>query len=157
MITSARQALAFVRKHGVVLASAKGNAPRLTEAIVGEPIQGSWWAHPQGRRIYSILSTVSESEDVLVCRLIDGKITLVHRRLWPALVRLSKRFAPAQLAQVREEHTPSGRHVSRAIAFPRWVPAEVAKRARTIDEQDALAALGASNLPRSSARPRRTT
>jgi hypothetical protein len=142
MIASARQALAFVRKHGVVLASARGNAPRLTEAIVGEPIHGSWWAHPQGRRIFNVLSAVSESKEVLVCRLIDGKITLVHRRLWPALVRLSKRFTPAQLAQVREEHTLSGRHVSRAIAFPRWVPDETAKQAKTIDEQEALAAFG---------------
>lgn len=147
MITSARQALAFVRKHGVVLASARGNAPRLTEAIAGEPIQGSWWAHPQGRRIFAVLSAVTESKHVLVCRLIDGKITLVHRRLWPALVRLSKRFTPSQLAQVREEHTPSGRHVSRAIAFPRWVPAETVKQAKTIDEQEALAAFGAW-LPR---------
>ena len=142
MITSARQALAFVRKHGVVLASAKGSAPRLTEAIVGEPIRGSWWAHAQGRRIFAVLSAVSESEDVLVCRLVDGKITLVHRRLWPALVRLSKRFTPAQLAQVREEHTPSGRHVSRSVPFPRWVPTEVAEQGKTIDEQDALAAFG---------------
>lgn len=142
MITSARQALAFVRKHGVVLASARGNAPRLTAAIAGEPIRGSWWAHPQGRRIFAVLSAVSESEDVLVCRLIDGKITLVHRRLWPALVRLSKLFAPSQLSQVREEHTPSGRHVSRSVAFPRWVPAEVAKQAKAIDEQEALAAFG---------------
>ena len=140
MIAGARQARAFVRKHGVVLASAQGNAPRLTEAITGEPIRGSWWAHPQGRRIFSILSAVSESKDVLVCRLIDGKITLVHRRLWPALVRVSKRFTPAQLAQVREEHTPSGRHVSHAVPFPRWVPEEIAKQAKTIDEQDALAA-----------------
>jgi len=143
MIMSARQALAFVRKHGVVLASAKGSAPRLTEAIVGEPIRGSWWAHPQGRRIFAVLSAVSESEDVLVCRLIDGKITLVHRRLWPALVRLSKRFTPEQLAQVREEHTPSGRHISRAVAFPRWVPAEIARQAKTIGEPEALAAFGA--------------
>ena len=143
MIASARQALAFVRKHGVVLASAKGNAPRLTEAIAGEPIRGSWWAHPQGRKIFNVLSAVSESKDVLVCRLVDGKITLIHRRLWPALVRVSKRFTPAQLAQVHEEHTPSGRHVSRAIAFPHWVPAEVARLAKTIDEQEAFAAFGA--------------
>ena len=143
MITSARQALAFVREHGVVLASARGNAPRLTEAIVGEPIHGSWWAHPQGRRIFAVLSAVSESKDVLVCRLIGGKITLVHRRLWPLLVRLSKRFTPAQLAQIREEHTRSGRHVSRSIAFPRWVPAEISKQATAIDEEEALAAFGA--------------
>jgi len=140
VITSARQALAFVRKHGVVLASAKGPAPRLTEEIAGEPIKGSWWAHPQGRRIFSILSAVSESDEVLVCRLVDGKITLVHRRLWPALVRTAKRFARAQLAQVREEHTASGRHVTHTVAFPRWVPAQVAARAKALDEDEALAA-----------------
>jgi len=34
---------------------------------------------------------------VLVCKLVDGKITYVHRRLWPALVRLAARFRKEQL------------------------------------------------------------
>ena len=58
----------------------------------------------QSHHIHAILEGVKESEQVLVCRLIDAKITLVHRRLWPSLVRLAHRFAPEQLAQVREEH-----------------------------------------------------
>ena len=144
--TTAQEALAFIRENGVVLASAKGAAPRLTEAIVGEPIKGSWWAHAQSHRIWAILEAVTESEEVLVCRLIDGKITLVHRRLWPALVRLAGRFAPEQLAQVRQEHTPSGRHVSREIPFPQWVPPDVAAQAETIGEQEALAAFGSSYM-----------
>jgi hypothetical protein len=133
------EALAFVRKHGVVLAAAKGTAPRLTDAIVGEVIKGSWWAHPKSHYIYAILGAVTDSDEVLVCRLIDGKITLVHRRCWPYLVRLATRFAPEQLAQVREEHTPSGRHARRLVPFPRWVPAEVSAQADAIDEQQALA------------------
>jgi hypothetical protein len=136
---TAEEALAFVQRHGVVLASAKGTAPRLTEAIVGEDIHGSWWAHPKSHHIYSILGAVTDSDQVLVCRLIGGRITLVHRRLWPSLVRLAKRFAPERLAQVREEHTPSGRHVSRAVPFPQWVPPEVSAQAKAIDEQQALA------------------
>lgn len=140
---NAKEALAFVRDHGVVLASAKGAAPRLTEAIAGGPIKGSWWAHPQGRRIYAVLQAVTASDQVLVCRLIDGKSTLVHRRLWPALVRVAKRFAPEQLAQVREEHTAAGRHASHAVPFPRWVPAEIDAQAKKISERDAMAALGA--------------
>ncbi len=137
------EAVAFVREKGVVLASAKGTAPRLTEAITGKPIAGSWWAHPQSHHIYAILQGVTGSEQVLVCRLINGKITLVHRRLWPSLVRLAERFAPAEIAQVREEHTPSGRHVSHQIPFPQWVPPEVKEQAKTISEQEALAVLGA--------------
>ena len=136
---TAQEALAFVRRHGVVLASAKGTVPRLTEAIVGEDIKGSWWAHPKSRHIYSILGAVTDSDQVLVCRLIDGKITLVHRRLWPSLVRLAKRFAPEQLAHVREEHTPSGRHINRIVPFPQWVPPEVSAQAKVMDEQQALA------------------
>jgi len=136
---TAEEALAFVRQHGVVLASAKAAAPRLTEAIVGEDIKGSWWAHPKSHHIYSILGAVTDSDQVLVCRLVGGKITLVHRRLWPSLVRLAKRFAPEQLAQIREEHTPSGRHASRVVPFPQWVPPDVSAQANAIDEQQALA------------------
>ena len=139
---TAEEALAFVRRHGVVLASAKGTAPRLTEAIVGEGIKGSWWAHPKSRHIYAILRAVTDSNQVLVCRLIDGKITLVHRRLWPSLVRLATRFAPEQLAKVIEEHTPSGRHITRLVPFPQWVPPEVAAQSDSIDEQQALAIFG---------------
>lgn len=142
-VKTALEALAFVRKHGVVLASAKGAVPRLTEAIIGEPIKGNWWSHAKSRKIFGVLKAVSESDDVLVCRLIDGKITLIHRRLWPPLVRLAKRFAPEQLAQVREEHTPSGRHVSREVPFPEWVPPEVTEQAKIIGEREALAAFGA--------------
>ena len=136
---NAGEALAFIRHHGVVLASAKGTAPRLTEAIVGEDIKGSWWAHPKSHHIHAILRTVTDSDQVLVCRLVGGQITLVHRRLWPFLVRVAKRFAPEQLAQVREEHTPSGRHANRVVPFPKWVPPEVAASADAIDEQKALA------------------
>jgi len=136
------EALAFIREHGVVLVSARGAVPRLTEAIVREPIKGSWWAHPQSHRIFAVLSVVTDSEEVLVCRLVDGKVTLVHRRLWPSLVRIASRFAPEQLAEVREEHTASGRHVIHEVPFPQWVPPEVLEQAPGTREDEALAAFG---------------
>jgi hypothetical protein len=132
------EALKFVDAHGVVLISAKGSVPRLTEYIVGETIKGSWWAHPQGRAIFTLLNAVENSGDVLICRLIDGKLTMVHRRLWPSLVRAAKHFAPEQLAQVVQEHTASGKHVNREIAFPDWVPAEVLTTAVALTEQEAI-------------------
>lgn len=125
-----------------MLVSAKGPVPRLTEAIAGSPIKGSWWGHPKGQQIFTILEAVTESEDVLVCRLINGKITLVHRRLWPALVRLADRFQPDQIAQVSQEHTASGRHVNKEIPFPVWVPPKVLKEAKSISDADAIDAFG---------------
>ena len=138
---AACEALAFVREHGVVVVSAKGKGPNLVEAIAGEPIKGSWWGHPAGKRIFSVLNAVTESDDVLVCRLIDGKITLVHQRLWPALVRLAGAFPPERLAQVLSEHTPSGRHVGCSVAFADWVPPRVAQEAEALDEDEARALL----------------
>lgn len=140
---TADEAIAFIRERGVVLASGKGPVPRLTEAIVNAPIKGSWWGHRKSHQIYAILQAVADSKDVLVCRLVDGKVTFVHRRLWPALVRLAKRFPPDRIAQVHEEHTPAGRHVNREIPFPDWVPMDVKAQAEGIDEAEALAALGA--------------
>jgi hypothetical protein len=139
---TAEEAMAFVQAQGVVLVSGKGAVPRLTEVIVGEPIKGSWWAHPKGHQIFAILQAVTDSKEILVCRLVDGKVTLVHRRLWPALVRVAGRFRPDRIGQVREEHTSSGRHATRVVPFPKWVPAEVKEQAKSISEPEALAALG---------------
>ena len=143
---TAAEAIAFVREHGVVLASARGAVHRLTEVIVDGPIKGSWWAHPKSHHIFAILQAVTDSEDILVCRLVDGKLTLVHRRLWPALVRVADRFPATRIAKVREEHTPSGHHVSREVPFPKWVPTEVKEQAKRINEKEALTALGAWTL-----------
>ena len=139
---TADEAIAFVRKHGVVLSAAKGPVPNVSEAVAGGPVKGSWWSHPQGREIFRVLRSLSDSPDILVCRLVDGKITFVHRRLWPALVRVAHRFDPRQIAQVHEEHTASGRHVTHDVAFPEWVPSEVKSLARELSEREALEALG---------------
>jgi hypothetical protein len=90
---TAAEAISFIKEHGVVLASAKGPVPRLTEAIVNEPIRGSWWAHPKSHDIFAIFQAVTDSKDVLVCRLVDRKVTFVHRRLWPSLVRVARQIS----------------------------------------------------------------
>ena len=136
------QALDFVRAHGVVLASGKGPVPRLAEVIVGGPIKGSWWAHPQSRNIFRIFKALDESSEVLVCRLVGGKITFVHRRLWPALVRAASHFSAQQLERAGQQHTVLGYHVACNLAFPDWVPQEVTEQARLLSEQEAVDALG---------------
>jgi hypothetical protein len=142
-IRTSRAALAFLKTHGVVLQAAKGRVPTLTEAIAGAPIRGSWWGHPLGKTIFRVLTGVCESSDVLICRLVDGKITFVHRRLWPALVRLASRFPREGLAAVAEEHTPSGAHRSITTPFPRWVPPDVREAAERLSEREAEEALAA--------------
>ena len=151
---TADEAMAFVREHGVVLASAKGPVPRLADVIAGESIKGSWWAHPKSRAIFAIFREVDESPEILTCRLVKGKVTFVHRRLWPALVRVAHRFQANQLAQVHQGHTPSGHHVSRELPYPKWVPPEVIEEAQRLGEQEACSALGRwATLPRKASKP----
>jgi len=127
-----RDAVALVKRHGVVLQAARGSVPSLAEAVVGEPIRGSWWAHPKARQIYRLCEAICQSPDVLVCKLVEGKITYVHRRLWPAFVKLASRFRREQLAKVWDEHTATGAHRSRRQAFPSWVPADVRRQAQRL-------------------------
>src|SRR5207249_10717922 len=137
-----KEALAFVERHGIVLQAARGPVPNLAEAVAGGPIRGSWWGHARGHEIFWLTRAVRDSGDVLVCRLVGGKITYVHRRLWPAVVRLARTFVRKDLAALREAHRPRGRHQLRVVPFPRWVPSKVQRQARHLSETEAQAALG---------------
>jgi hypothetical protein len=132
----------FVARHGVVLASAKGAVPNLAEAVAGEPIRGSWWGHEKGPEIFNVLGELDDAPDVLCFKLIDNKNTFVHRRLWPALVRLADVLGKERLTALKQEHTASGAHRNLLTSFPQWVPAEVKEQARRMSESEARAQLG---------------
>lgn len=139
---TAAEALAFVRTHGIVLESGSGPVPSLANTVAGGPIRGSWWAHARSHEIFALTRAIRDCPEVLVCRLMAGKVTYVHRRLWPALVRASARLPRKLLAQVHEKHTASGRHVIEEVAFPDWVSPQVSSEARQLDEETALKKLG---------------
>ena len=132
-----KEALAFVERHGIVFQAARGPVPNLADAIAGDPIRGSWWGHPKGKEIFRATEAICESPNVLVCKLIGGKITYVHRRLWPALVKLASRFRKEQLAKIWNEHTASGAHQLKQKRFPTWVPSEVMKEAEAMSVAEA--------------------
>lgn len=135
----------FVEKHGVVLASAKGPVPCIAEAIAGEPIIGSWWSHAKAQIIFAALSEIDDDVDIRCFKLVDGKVTFVHRRVWPALVRLARegRLPAERVASVQQEHMPTGEHRNLVTPFPDWVPDEVAAAADALSTDDARAQLGA--------------
>jgi hypothetical protein len=115
--------LAYVAKHRIVLASARGPVPNIAEAVAGEPIFGSWWAHRKGKAIFAALSVLDDSDDVRCFKLIGGKITLAHRRAWPAIARLADAgvLAADQVAALQQEHMPTGEHRNLVTPYPEWV------------------------------------
>jgi hypothetical protein len=60
--------------------------PSVTALVAGQPIAGSWWGHPRGHDIYAVLVALEAGAGALSPKLINGKVTFVHERLWPALL-----------------------------------------------------------------------
>jgi len=68
------------------LLQADPSLPSVASLVAGEPIRGSWWAHPKSNLIYWVLQDLEDSPDVLRLKLVKGKLTLLHRALWLDLV-----------------------------------------------------------------------
>jgi hypothetical protein len=122
-----------LEQHGMLLAH-DVLLPSATRSVAGVSIRGSWWGHPAGALIYEALKGV-ESELARV-KLVAKKSTLVHRRLWPALVAVARSgqawqtagLAPGEaelLSRVEREHTV---RVDRLPSTGSAKPAELAKQ-----------------------------
>jgi hypothetical protein len=73
----------LLARHGLLLLH-DAKLPSATACIAGVPVPGSWWGHAEGKLIYAVLERMEPA--VAWAKLVLGKETLVHARLWPALV-----------------------------------------------------------------------
>jgi hypothetical protein len=145
-IDSAEEACLFIEEHGLVLFSGRGEAPSLVDAIAGSRVRGSWWGHSASKRIFRIANALEQSPDILWCRLLGGKRTLVHRRIWPALARLADELDPERIASVRQEHTDRGAHRNVVEPFANWVPPAIVKEGARLTREAARSMLPAVAL-----------
>lgn len=84
-LEDASAVVAAVAERGLLFVS----DPRRENAIhvlTGEFPRGSWWSHPRASDIYARLQAIERHPDVLLAKLLAGKVTLIHRTLWPALL-----------------------------------------------------------------------
>lgn len=70
---------------GVLLVS-DGKRENAIHLLTGAFPRGSWWSHPAANEIYRILQRLDDHPDLVSTKLLSGKVTFVHRRLWPALL-----------------------------------------------------------------------
>ena len=56
--------------------------PSVSRLVAGDGLRGSWWVHEQAHTIFAVTEMLEDHPDVLVMRLISGKVTFVHRELW---------------------------------------------------------------------------
>jgi hypothetical protein len=96
--------------HGLLLL-ADARLPSVAGLVAGERIHGSWWAHPKGRAIFAAATRLQDDDDVTIARLVDGKVTYVHRRLWPALAAVACSGEPWQTRAL----SPAARRLLAAV------------------------------------------
>jgi hypothetical protein len=84
----AARALAELRRHALLLVT-DARLPSLVALVAGRPVRGSWWGHPKGKAIYAAAVELEDHPDVMAVKLVSGKVTFVHRRLWPALLAVA--------------------------------------------------------------------
>ena len=78
----------MIRELGVLLETDRA-FPSLVALVAGGPVKGTWWAHPLANEIYMMGQRLMDERDVLFIRLLTGKMTYVHRRLWRALYAIA--------------------------------------------------------------------
>jgi hypothetical protein len=98
-LSRVREAL---EEYGVLLES-DVKLPSVAGLVAGESIRGSWWGHPMSHTIFKISVRLSENPDVIVSKLVSGKVTWVHRRLWSALITIGSARERWQKAGFTEE------------------------------------------------------
>ncbi len=79
-----REVHSLLIEQGLLL-EADAKLPSVTREIVVGPIKGSWWGHRRGQEIYAVSRALHEHGDVLATKLVNAKITFVHRAQWGAL------------------------------------------------------------------------
>lgn len=95
MVEATSNILEALSNAGLLLIQDKRLANVVT-LLTGEAVSGSWWSHPKGRLIFAVVSDLSEHPDVLFTKLLNGKVTMVHRRLWPAFLSVALANEPWQ-------------------------------------------------------------
>jgi len=88
MVRTAKDALELVKRHRVVPMTPVPGFRSLVGEIAGGPVRGSWWGHPKGSLMFDLANVLHDSRDVVAARLLEGKVTFIHKSLWPALVRV---------------------------------------------------------------------
>jgi len=85
-----------LKKYGLLLQT-DAHLPNVCALVAGSPVRGSWWAHPRSHDIFRVNSALADHHNVLIVKLISGKVTYVERSLWSPVVTMARAREPWQL------------------------------------------------------------
>ena len=86
-----------------ILLESDAKLPSVAGLVAGGPVKGSWWGHARSHAIWRVLTDLSDRQDVLVTKLVSGKVSFVDRKLWPAVFTVGRARDTWQLADLSRE------------------------------------------------------
>jgi hypothetical protein len=89
MAASFDRVLGKLKDFGLLLQT-DARLPNVCALITGATVSGSWWAHPRSHDIFRVNSALASHPDVLMTKLVSGKVTYVDRALWSAIVAVGR-------------------------------------------------------------------
>jgi hypothetical protein len=101
------------------------------QILTGELLKGSWWSHPAANQIYAELQKVEDHRDLLTAKLLSGKVTFIHRALWPELLAVVTAREPWQVNDL----SPGAAEWLAALDEARATRAFLAQPSRTVGKE----------------------
>lgn len=86
-----------------LLLSSDSKFPSVSDLVIGPGVNGPWWSHPNAHEMYRLVCELSSHPDVLTAKLISGKVTLIHRSMWPAVFAIGTAREPWQMSALTKE------------------------------------------------------
>lgn len=99
---AARNCLVYLAANGLLM-KADAKLPSVTTIVAGRPVTGSWWSHPLAHTIFFALRDLESNPDLLLAKLVAGKDTFAHRRLWPEIAAIALAREPWQTLRLPPE------------------------------------------------------
>lgn len=87
---------------GLLLVSGS-EIPDVRGLVTNRPSKGSWWADPAAQQIFLINEKLEDHSDVMITKLVSGKVTFVHRQLWDYLFAVAAARDDWQLNRLSKE------------------------------------------------------
>ncbi|MEK6775129.1 MAG: hypothetical protein AABY64_14405 [Bdellovibrionota bacterium] len=87
--------------------------PNIISKIIGDKISGSWWGHPLANPIYNGLVWLEHNRNVLIVKLLDGKVTYVHESLFSDFYSVVSKTRDWQLAKLKSDELSLLKYVSK--------------------------------------------
>lgn len=114
--------------------------PSITTLVAGSPITGSWWAHPRGNEIYQLVEELERGGRAIALKLVNGKVTFVHRRLWPLLLAATNGPSSARPSSAVRDllsllESSGTLHVAELRRTPERAPADLKRSVEEIERR----------------------